>query len=73
MHIVTLTIRGMYSSDICKGKKGKLWEPAPKCHRVTHRAGHQKVTTESLYKFAVTLLSTLPRDPCQFTFSPGGN
>ncbi len=56
-----------------KGKKGKLWEPTPKCHRVTHWAGNQKVTTEHLYEFAVTVLSTLPRDTHQFTFSPGGN
>ncbi len=54
-------------------KNGKLWEPAPKCHRVRRRAWHQKVTMECLYEFAVTVLSTLPRDTRQFTFSPGGN
>ncbi len=32
-----------------------------------------KVTTECLYEFTVTVLSTLPRDTHQFTFSPGEN
>ncbi len=69
----TLTMHVTYSLEICKVKKGKLREPAPKCHRVLHQAGHQKVTMECLDEFAVTVLSTLPRDARQFTFSPGGN
>jgi hypothetical protein len=32
-------------------RPGKLWEPAPKCHRVTRQAGHQKVTKECHYEF----------------------
>ncbi len=73
LQIDTLTPCGMYSSEICKSKKGKLWEPAPKCRRVTRWAGHQKMTLECLYEFAVTVPSTLPRDTSQFTFSPVGN
>jgi hypothetical protein len=49
-------MRGTYSSEICKGKKGKLREPAPKCHRVTRRAGHQKVTMECLYLQSLSYL-----------------
>jgi hypothetical protein len=72
LQIVTLTMRGTYSSEICKGKKGKLWEPAPKCHRVTRRAGHQKVTMECLYKFAVTVLTVCyPETPVSL-HSPQG-
>jgi hypothetical protein len=68
-----LNMHVTYSLKICKVKKGKLREPAPKCHRVLRWAGHQKVTMECLDEFAVTALSTLPRDARQFTFSPGGN
>jgi hypothetical protein len=70
--IVKLTTRGTYSSEICKGKNGKLWEPAPECHRVTRRAGRQNVTMECLYKLAVTVLSTLPGDTRQFNIFPRG-
>ena len=34
------------SSEIWKGKNGKQWETAPRCHIVTRQAGHQKVATE---------------------------
>jgi hypothetical protein len=60
-------MRGTYSLEIYKGKNGKLRDPAPRCHRVTRQAGHQKVTMKCLYEFAVTVLSTLPRDTRQFT------
>ncbi len=56
-----------------RARKVKLREPAPRCHRVMRWAGHQKVTIECLCEFTVTVLSTLPRDTHQFTFSPGGN
>ncbi len=54
-----------------KGKKGKLWEPAPKCHRVTHRAGHQKVTMECLLNLQSLFYLCYPETPVSL-HSPQG-
>ncbi len=54
-----------------KGKKGKLWEPAPKCHRVMRRAGHQKVTTECLLNSQSLFYLRYPETPVSL-HSPQG-
>ncbi len=54
-----------------KGKKGKLWEPAPKCHRVTRRAGYQKVTTECLLNSQSLSYLRYPETPASL-HSPQG-